>query len=133
MVEQSYKDLTQPAEDKNPLTGMSSHLCTRVLNTSHSRRPAGSRIDVYHEKDQYEEGERKEIHMGSVGGREGGREPISIPILVWVSRSAVTQSLHSVPSVGSKLIRKLCARPIPGFPMLCSPIQAFLLSGSPLF
>ena len=36
VVEQSYKDLTPPAEDKNPLTDMSSHLCTCVLNTSYS-------------------------------------------------------------------------------------------------
>ena len=122
VVEQSYKDLTQPAEDKNPLTGTSSHLCTRVLNTSHSRPRSG--LGVYREKDQYEEGETKEIHMGS-DRREGADKHSNSGVGFSFCRHSVTRS---VPSVGSKLIRKLCARPIPGFPVLCSPLLSLLAS-----
>ena len=89
VVEQSYKDLTPPAEDKNPLTDMSSHLCTCVLNTSYSW--SGPRTT-------------RRIHIRK-GGSEGEstwdrRQPISIPILAWVSRSAVTQSFGRSPQSG---------------------------------
>ena len=83
VVEQSYKDLTRPAEDKNPLTGVSSHLCTCVLNMRYPRSFLCTRQILIR-------GKRRE--RGIQMAWEGGRGPISIPILVWVSRSAVTPS-----------------------------------------
>ena len=73
-----------------------------------------------------------------MGSTEGGREPISIPILVWVSRSVLPSLSHSVGPLGRVEINQktLCSPhpriphallPYPGFPPLrLSPLPTSL-------
>ena len=68
----------------------------------------------HYEKDPYKEGgKRRGIHMGSEAADKHSDSGVGFSFC----RHSV---IRSVPSVGSKLIRKLCARPIPGFPLLLS-------------
>ena len=104
MVEQSYKDLTRPAEDKNPLTGMSSHLCTCVLNMRYPRQLSRS-----YETDPYKGETLREGNPHGMGGRATDKD----------SDSGVGFSLcrHSVSPLGRvEINQKTLCSPHPSLP-----------------